>query len=351
MKGKHLIGIDLLKIISATLIVFHHYQQDFHCRFPLVNFFGGRYYFGNLVELFFIISGFVTLTNYKKDSIFNNLKHKLLRFYPMSIIACLFTLIVESTILYIDGETSQLASLWTVKVLVANLFLLFSGWHPLTMLGINNPTWYLCILIQCFLVFFLILKLSEKFNLNRLYLFLVSIALAVLMKRLNIIESDTYRGLESFFLGTVLCEILSFKLNAEPVLEGIRRCYLSVMAIIGCVLALFLLYRYPLLQRLILLFGLYPCLIVIAFCSQSNDNRIITTLGRVSFEVFIWHYPFIAFEKLILKISGVGDIFRSYWTMFTFTLIVWIISSLLYHYLEKPLQKMLFSTKARRVFN
>ena len=64
MAKKNIIGLDILKIISATLIVFHHYQQAFQVRFDFIDFFGGRIYFGNLVELFFMISGFLTLYNY-----------------------------------------------------------------------------------------------------------------------------------------------------------------------------------------------------------------------------------------------------------------------------------------------
>lgn len=57
---KMIYGFDLLKIISATLIVFHHYQQLFSIRFEHINFFGGFTSFGILVELFFMISGFLT---------------------------------------------------------------------------------------------------------------------------------------------------------------------------------------------------------------------------------------------------------------------------------------------------
>jgi len=64
-------GFDLLKIISATLIVFHHYQQVFQVSFEYINFCGGRIIFGFLVELFFIISGFlISFTPPQKDGQF-----------------------------------------------------------------------------------------------------------------------------------------------------------------------------------------------------------------------------------------------------------------------------------------
>ena len=54
-------GLDVLKIVAITLIVFHHYQQVFECDLGALAFYGGEFYFGRLVELFFMVSGFLTL--------------------------------------------------------------------------------------------------------------------------------------------------------------------------------------------------------------------------------------------------------------------------------------------------
>ena len=54
-------GFDYIKIIAASLLVFHHYQQVFECKFAGINFYGGHIEFGFLVELFFTISGYLTL--------------------------------------------------------------------------------------------------------------------------------------------------------------------------------------------------------------------------------------------------------------------------------------------------
>ena len=54
-------GLDYGKIIAASFLVLHHYQQVFDCKFFGINFYGGRFVFGYFVEFFFIISGFLTL--------------------------------------------------------------------------------------------------------------------------------------------------------------------------------------------------------------------------------------------------------------------------------------------------
>lgn len=60
-------GFDYIKIIAASLLVFHHYQQVFECKFAGINFYGGHIEFGFLVELFFTISGYLTLYSEKTN--------------------------------------------------------------------------------------------------------------------------------------------------------------------------------------------------------------------------------------------------------------------------------------------
>ena len=53
MTKKRYYTLDLLKFTAAILIIFHHYQQAFKVRYAGINFFGGKIYFGYIVELFF----------------------------------------------------------------------------------------------------------------------------------------------------------------------------------------------------------------------------------------------------------------------------------------------------------
>ena len=50
-------SLDLLRIFATTIIIFHHYQQGSGAVYKYINFWGGGFYFGYLVELFFILSG------------------------------------------------------------------------------------------------------------------------------------------------------------------------------------------------------------------------------------------------------------------------------------------------------
>ena len=60
METKRKNGLDILRIIATVLIIFHHYQQavgDFQG--SRISFYSGRFYFGYIVELFFVMSGFL----------------------------------------------------------------------------------------------------------------------------------------------------------------------------------------------------------------------------------------------------------------------------------------------------
>lgn len=52
-------SLDFLKIVATIGIIFHHWQQVTGAYFENhINFYNGRFYWGYLVELFFVLSGF-----------------------------------------------------------------------------------------------------------------------------------------------------------------------------------------------------------------------------------------------------------------------------------------------------
>ena len=69
MNKSRFTNLDFIKVIIATLIVFHHYQYLSGIKFNHINFYGGRIYYGYLVELFFMISGFLMQKSYEHKEI------------------------------------------------------------------------------------------------------------------------------------------------------------------------------------------------------------------------------------------------------------------------------------------
>lgn len=52
-------SLDFIKILATVFIVFHYYQQVIGVYFDKgINFYNGKFYFGYMVELFFVLSGY-----------------------------------------------------------------------------------------------------------------------------------------------------------------------------------------------------------------------------------------------------------------------------------------------------
>ena len=177
---KHFDLLDGIKFVAAVLIIFHHYQQEFLILFSGLDFYWGKIEFAYLVELFFMISGFVAAEslmnkfgwgNSIKD-VFAELKHKAIRIYPISMMACLLELIIAIAYYKLIGSwPHEQPEYWNWECIVSSFFLVFQGWPGLWRVGINNPTWYLCILLLCYGLYYFEVFLIRLFPFFFLSLF------------------------------------------------------------------------------------------------------------------------------------------------------------------------------------
>ncbi len=208
-----LTNIDLLKSIAAVLILFHHYQQVFSVSFDSFNFFGGPFYFGYLVELFFIISGFFTVFSDKEDhaNIFRAILKKLSRIYPTVALSVTFILLVSGIYKLVFGTelTGQSCSFANI---ICSYLLIFTGWGIDVGSGVNNPTWYLCILILCYLIYYLVKRITGRHYWYRLSIFVLITLASLVLKQLELTSNlpfigfQNVRGYASFFIGVLICE-------------------------------------------------------------------------------------------------------------------------------------------------
>ena len=51
-------SLDVLKIVGTVIIMLHHFQGTFGVKYGPVDFANGKFYFGWIVELFFMLSGY-----------------------------------------------------------------------------------------------------------------------------------------------------------------------------------------------------------------------------------------------------------------------------------------------------
>ena len=217
MKNKRDYSLDFIKIIATILIVFHHYQQVVGGHFRYIDFFDGKFYFGYVVELFFILSGyfmFKYISKIKDGLSFKDFfKQRYLRFLPVMAA----TSIVYSICLYIYTNVLNLTwfnykfSLW--GTIVSSLGL-SEGWglkNPF----INYPNWYISVLLICFIVFYLMVYISKKKKISEVLLFALVILLGFTISNYGIsflfMTSQVARGYYAFFFGIILAIILNKK--------------------------------------------------------------------------------------------------------------------------------------------
>lgn len=68
-------ALDLLKILATSFIVLHHYEQGTqYAAFKFVSFYGGKFPFGNFVELFLSFQVILHTFTYKKFNMDWNLR-------------------------------------------------------------------------------------------------------------------------------------------------------------------------------------------------------------------------------------------------------------------------------------
>lgn len=211
-------NLDMLKAVMAVVIVFHHYQQLSGARFDGINFFGGSFYWGYLVELFFMISGFVLAAGNKKEKtqVYKYVE-KCMRIYPGVMLACVTLILIVYAGYFITGEWIDATTDYTSwKTILTSLSLTFNGWFLNVGMGINNPTWYLCVLLLCYILFYATEAISEKvglnFNLLCFGVFSISFCGKLLGKTFPyFFTGANQRGYVCFFLGVLLHNILKEK--------------------------------------------------------------------------------------------------------------------------------------------
>ena len=160
------VSFDFLKVAATILIVCHHFQQALEVRWgwPMINFFGGRFYFGYLVELFFIISGMcasgwipaigevITFPAY--------LYRRAKRLLPLNALSVIVFSVLKLVYYFIHHE-------WLYNIpfdlwgMVSACLGIQAGWATSNPM-LNNPVWYISVLMWCYIVLYFVTWLGKN---------------------------------------------------------------------------------------------------------------------------------------------------------------------------------------------
>lgn len=338
MEKKRLCNLDILKIVSATFIVFHHYQQVSGASFNGFNFYGGKISWGYLVELFFMISGFLAAMTIKcNDKISKSLLKKVSRIMPMAFLSVLSYLIILVLYKAFTGKLLFNESYSVIQV-ITSLTLLNQGWLVEFFPAINNPIWYLCVLVWISILYIVIKYIVKDNNKAELFISFLFVVLGIVGWRINgkygfdlpFLHTSDCRGYVAFFIGVCLYHLFC-KLGERN--TSIVGAGLVVVSLIGmCILGYSNWY--------VLVVFLFPSILLLAVSIPQICIPNIELCGGVSYEVYLWHMPMFCLIKMVVDVIGL-QIEHSYFTMGLFCALVWSIAFILYQFVETPINKKL----------
>ncbi|MCR4643595.1 MAG: acyltransferase [Lachnospiraceae bacterium] len=292
--------LDLFKILATFCIIMHHYQQLTGAHWDGLNFWEDtHFYFGYLVELFFLISGIVIAPEIEKirngKSLGAFFGRRYLRFLP---VVALSVITYEVLLLVFQSNTGAAfggAELNWGGTLAAALSL--QVWvFPNPM--INNPVWYISALLLCYLIFYYLVKLSERLKIvktEQLFVFMVLLGCAAVTYgyELPLLNQSAGRAYYAFFAGILLKQLME-------VWKGKSRYIVSGIIFAGGTLAL--IFCPQITQagvvnwygtNLVLVYLYYPAMLLLF------DNPLFVSLfsrsgtaffAKISTGAFIWHH-------------------------------------------------------------
>ena len=338
-------SLDFLKILATIFIVFHHYQQCTRARFTYgINFWDGNFYWGYMVELFFIISG-ILMFKYI-DKIKNNeigfkefaLK-RFARLIPMLIFgAVLYEIVLISYVkLYNQSWFDSTPSIW--GAIIDGLGIQNGGVFKDQI--INFPTWYCSVLLLMYVVFYISVKFANKKKISPYYVFIGLIMLGCAIRTYEItlpfLTRNTARGFYAFFTGLILAKFINNKdISKKQIIASSVIVYLYLLC--------WYTYRELLTEGIeyILVFILYPAIIIL-FNSKPLKKLFsfkgIKKLSEISFSVYIIHAALIVLMFVGLKVLNKTIYFNDPIYMIVFVIICWILGTLVHYLYEKPIQK------------
>ena len=348
-------AFDMVKVIATIFILFHHYEQvalmvtGQNVQGLPINFFGGTFYWGYIVELFFLLSGFFMMPYIQKVQkglsfyrFYTQRAARLLPLVAVSSVCCAIFLLLY--------DKAYRGSFWTEDpsffgILIQSMGVQ-AGWafkNPY----LNNPTWYCSVLMLCYLIFYGIVYWARRLQISPCYGFIFMVFLGCSVQTflerqgnqlgIPFLDEDASRGYCAFFAGVLLAILF-------PRLKKWRGTFWMGLAF----LILFATAYYKkngALQYMpfLLTFLLYPAILLLVQKEPFtciSQIRVWEFLSKISYGVFIWHFPLYILMYSVVKIWGIDPIVVVNWpTMIFCVLVLQLIGWFSYRFLECPLNR------------
>lgn len=342
VKGNRNTALDLMKIVGATLIILHHYQQGTKIILEHITFFNGKFNFGYVVEMFFVISGFLTYKGIEKHIEKNGKppdfwtfgRGKARRIVPLLAISVVLEALLRYSYVRMAGECELNFALLDILVNATA-----TGWGIFSTVTINQPTWYLSVLMLCYMEIYVSLWLSDRAKMKPDCLWLLLMALGVAANtygwKAPFIGGSIGRGMFSFFAGTLISKHLRMEKKRSDM----------ALALLPLILLFLLKYFHDFVSSgAFVFYTLFLWLPIVQLGLKyipkpQYGGRIIEVLGMASFGVYIWNEPLSVVRDMASMAYGIN--LRTVGTMALFTACNWIVGVCSYFLLERPIDNLI----------
>lgn len=342
-------ALDMLKIFATIFILFHHYQQMCEVVTGLDfsgGFWHGSFYWGYMVELFFLISGYCMLSYVPKIqeglTFYRFYGRRAARLLPLMALSG-----VVSTVLILLYQKMTGSMFLDAQPSLFGMFLqalgIQAGWgftNPM----LNNPTWYCSVLLLCYIVFYGIVFWSHRLKISPVFGFVFFALLGCGIQNygldLPFMNSSTCRGFYAFFAGLLLALLM-------PVLQKCRWAFwFSAVAVILFALEFWQKGGQVGYMPHVLVFIVYPAIVLLL---QSKPFGWFSSLplwekwDKICYSVFIWHGVMYLLVFLVLESFHMDkSVMVNRRMMILCAAVLQLIGVSSYYFIENPLnQKML----------
>lgn len=329
-------ALDGLRAIFGLGIVFYHINkmfdlESYNILAPVCEY-GG--YFGNYI--FFILSGFLISCSYKERlrngtcEFREYMGRRLKRLYPIYFLSNL-AIIFSGTVALSPQRT------------LATFLMISTGWFFNGDTPYNLPSWFLCVLLICYLLYYLIGRLSARFPkvypILCLTLTLGGAALEKLDWSIFFLFRVCGEGYMNFFLGVLLAEIPS--LQTSHISAGKRAKLHTACGLILCVIvflsAAMGFRNLPGDMRWWITL-ICACLVAISLLDGLPAKVLslpgLSILGKRSFSLLLWHVPLARYwgraigQRLDIRVSFILYfillVALSFWSYFYLEHLTWL---------------------------